>query len=114
VIETPWFMAGMLRGAFGVASGGPMQWDFEFEWDPEGWEPPYTRLPAWRSIGPGWEFTVPTWVVFLVVVVLTVIAFRLSAVPEGCCLKCGYDLTGNVSGRCPECGGAIGGERIEG
>lgn len=21
-----------------------------------------------------------------------------------CCAKCGYDLTGNVSGRCPECG----------
>jgi hypothetical protein len=24
-------------------------------------------------------------------------------VPAGCC-ACGYDLTGNVSGRCPECG----------
>lgn len=23
---------------------------------------------------------------------------------EGCCLQCGYNLTGNVSGRCPECG----------
>ena len=23
------------------------------------------------------------------------------------CLKCGYDLTGNVSGVCPECGGAV-------
>ena len=22
----------------------------------------------------------------------------------GCCAKCGYNLTGNVSGRCPECG----------
>ncbi len=22
----------------------------------------------------------------------------------GCCAACGYDLTGNVSGRCPECG----------
>lgn len=22
----------------------------------------------------------------------------------GICSKCGYDLTGNVSGRCPECG----------
>ncbi len=26
---------------------------------------------------------------------------------EGCCLKCGYNLTGNVSGICPECGTAI-------
>ncbi len=24
--------------------------------------------------------------------------------PAGHCRKCGYDLTGNVSGRCPECG----------
>ena len=26
--------------------------------------------------------------------------------PPGHCQKCGYDLTGNVSGRCPECGEA--------
>ena len=23
---------------------------------------------------------------------------------EGLCISCGYDLTGNVSGMCPECG----------
>lgn len=27
---------------------------------------------------------------------------------KGLCRQCGYDLTGNVSGRCPECGTAIG------
>ena len=27
------------------------------------------------------------------------------------CLKCGYNLTGNVSGRCPECGTPIGDTR---
>lgn len=26
--------------------------------------------------------------------------------PPGCCAHCGYDLTGNTSGRCPECGRA--------
>jgi hypothetical protein len=26
---------------------------------------------------------------------------------EGCCVECGHNLTGNVSGRCPECGEAI-------
>ena len=28
-------------------------------------------------------------------------------VPEGACVTCGYDLTGNVSGVCPECGRKI-------
>lgn len=27
--------------------------------------------------------------------------------PRGLCQGCGYDLTGNVSGRCPECGATI-------
>lgn len=27
--------------------------------------------------------------------------------PSGHCQRCGYDLTGNVSGRCPECGTRI-------
>ena len=26
---------------------------------------------------------------------------------QGRCLKCGYDLTGNISGVCPECGTAV-------
>jgi hypothetical protein len=29
------------------------------------------------------------------------------ATKPGCCGKCGYDLTGNVSGVCPECGERI-------
>ena len=28
-------------------------------------------------------------------------------IPDGCCRSCGYDLTANVSGVCPECGRAI-------
>lgn len=26
---------------------------------------------------------------------------------KGWCLKCGYDLTGNVTGACPECGARV-------
>jgi hypothetical protein len=29
---------------------------------------------------------------------------HLMVMPRGCCTRCGYDLTGNVSGVCPECG----------
>lgn len=32
--------------------------------------------------------------------------------PALCCGQCGYNLTGNVSGVCPECGTAIVGERV--
>ncbi len=32
---------------------------------------------------------------------------RLVALGVDVCLKCGYDLTGNVSGRCPECGEVV-------
>ena len=30
----------------------------------------------------------------------------------GCCLRCGYNLTGNISGVCPECGEPISGARL--
>ena len=32
---------------------------------------------------------------------------RLNALGIPICIKCGYDLTGNVSGVCPECGAGI-------
>jgi hypothetical protein len=37
--------------------------------------------------------------------------FRVSPAPDpipGKCPKCGYDLSGNVSGICPECGTRVG------
>ncbi len=33
---------------------------------------------------------------------------RRERLPVGLCPGCGYDLTGNVSGVCPECGAAVG------
>jgi amino acid transporter len=33
--------------------------------------------------------------------------FPASRFPKGKCGSCGYDLTGNVSGKCPECGTII-------
>ena len=42
-------------------------------------------------------------------IVNLLIRFGWKAPPyrEGYCSKCGYDLTGNVSGICPECGTAV-------
>lgn len=44
-------------------------------------------------------------VLALVVAVVSYrVARRSRRVVDGFCFECGYDLTGNTSGRCPECG----------
>ncbi len=55
-----------------------------------------------------WAFTVirvPLWIPLSVILLLWLLARRKRPTP-GHCVKCGYDLTGNRSGRCPECGTA--------
>jgi hypothetical protein len=69
------------------------------------------RFPTWgrRSAGAGiavTEASLPLWIPLLAVAVPTGIAFqRLARRCPGRCSTCGYDLTGNTSGVCPECGG---------
>ena len=51
------------------------------------------------------SFIVPLWLPTLCVGVLfAYLVVRGSWIRHGCCRQCGYNLTGNVSGRCPECG----------
>lgn len=63
--------------------------------------------PALESIGPrAWILVTPLWIPFVLIGVPTALLWRLDrrrAAP-GRCRKCNYDLTGNLSGRCPECG----------
>lgn len=53
---------------------------------------------------------IPLWIPFVLVLLPTLLLFwvDLQRRFRGSCLNCGYDLTGNVSGVCPECGMAVG------
>jgi len=54
-----------------------------------------------------WWF-MPLWMPLIVVAAPTVFFWiRSRQLVPGQCHRCGYDLTGNVSGVCPECGAAL-------
>lgn len=61
------------------------------------------------SLGGGDWLRLPLWLPFAVAAAPTLILFYRDRrrPPPGHCKKCGYDLAGNVSGRCPECGVAL-------
>ncbi len=53
----------------------------------------------------GWFVAIPLWLVLLALAGPTVVLWRRDRpIPRGHCRSCGYNLTGNVSGVCPECG----------
>lgn len=55
-----------------------------------------------------WEGYLPLWLPFLMFAAPTAFLwYRDRRIPAGHCQACGYDLRGNVSGICPECGKQI-------
>lgn len=84
-------------------------------WPTPGWH--IYRSPIWVDTDVWWPYVgsrlggpfiqSPLWFLSLVVLAPTAMLWiRNWRVAPGHCGKCGYDLTGNVSGRCPECGTA--------
>lgn len=70
------------------------KWTYKFVWWPE--TVPFTG---------GMEVSVPLWMLLgLFLVPTAFLWWRDRTYPKGHCCQCGYDLTGNVSGVCPECG----------
>lgn len=66
--------------------------------------------PQRFRVGSHWVVTVPLWCPFILFFAYPTIAFirgpvrRWRRYRKGLCVNCGYNLTGNVSGICPECG----------
>lgn len=71
----------------------------------ERWD--YTPNHAYRGVQCG----IPIWMLLAPTVVLSVLCFRRAAIrarqSTGNCPDCNYDLRGNVSGVCPECGAML-------
>ena len=67
----------------------------------------------WNDVTNGFahfNLCLPLWLPLAVVLLPTLASaflLRRHARRPGHCPACGYDLTGNVTGRCPECGTAL-------
>ena len=72
-----------------VNGGGFIRWGFEL-----------VQFPDVRWV------RIPLWFIFLVGAIPTAWLWHRDRrwIRPGCCLRCGYDLTGNTSGVCSECG----------
>ncbi len=125
VLVTPWWY-----------EISPLTWQFWFptfrqEWGFVASLDPAGRVTAWHALPPSinspnltgrratfrWtRYQIPLWPLALPALPALWVLSRdtLRACRKarrrrrGLCLRCGYDLTGNVSGRCPECGTACG------
>jgi hypothetical protein len=68
------------------------------------WTPTYYSDPGLFSVG------LPLWMPFLLIATPAAFLWWTDRrrIPPGHCQNCGYNLTGNVSGICPECGKTTG------
>ncbi len=69
--------------------------------------PAEERRAVLEYIGPARVDVVPAWGIagLFAVLFAAAVLIRRRRKPHAC--RCGYDLTGNVSGRCPECGRGV-------
>lgn len=122
-VVTLWWSFSYWRAADGLRIGhGPICVHLWHNVLPEGFMMPEQ---GWRIHDPGevtwiprsyfhsghlWGVNVPLWLPFLLLSAYPTIALvrgpvrRYRRRRKGLCIKCGYNLSGNVSAVCPECG----------
>ena len=93
-------LQGDFRIYFGSASPTFRNLGFYYSFDQNAWS---SVLP---SFGP--FIIIPVWFSLIATALPTAYLFyRDRRPPRGHCQKCGYNLQGNVSGTCPECGNEV-------
>ena len=105
-----WSPFELARGGLIVSHAGKwVGWpvlDILFEPARPDWSPFFHYKAS--EVLPFYFLIVPLWMPFLLVTIPTAYLFWIDRrIPPHCCQGCGYDLTGNVSGTCPECGERI-------
>ena len=87
----------------------PLRWSFHYRSWPARTDsfPSGKRDPASIRDVRCWRLSVPLWIPLATIAIPTIWLWRRDrGFPDGHCQRCGYDLTGNVSGKCSECGTA--------
>jgi hypothetical protein len=94
-----WTGGGVLR-----FPANPGWWVFCLRTPSIRWWPTIQTVPN-PPVGPVISVGIPLWIPLVVVAIPTGFLWRRNRrPPPGHCPRCRYNLTGNVSGVCPECG----------
>jgi len=116
---TGWWMFELGNGAFGVTRlGGHVKPQVAFSPSPSPdliyWWPHYQYVGGGSRIYVDWWFALPVWVpLFFMVGICVLLLWKgRGRAGENDCQACGYDLTANVSGTCPECGTPVPGQVV--
>ncbi|GJM26811.1 MAG: hypothetical protein DHS20C16_32260 [Phycisphaerae bacterium] len=94
------FQQGLIGGWLPTTTS-PREWVFLESWGSPRWWPQYVKSNS------GSYIYIPIWMFLIPALLATLWLWRSDRRPKSGCVSCSYNLTGNVSSVCPECGAAI-------